>query len=92
MSLDISMKALLESGVHFGHRTNRWDPRMKPYIFTERNGIHIIDLQQTVQSLQRAYNLSAIMLRKAAPCSLWAPSARHRKPSRWKQNAAACPT
>ena len=43
----IPMKALLESGVHFGHRTNKWDPRMKPYIFTERNGIHIIDLQQT---------------------------------------------
>ena len=57
MSLDISMKALLESGVHFGHRTNRWDPRMKPYIFTERNGIHIIDLQQTVQMLKRAYVL-----------------------------------
>jgi small subunit ribosomal protein S2 len=51
------MKALLESGVHFGHRTNRWDPRMKPFIFTERNGIHIIDLQQTVQSLQHAYEL-----------------------------------
>jgi small subunit ribosomal protein S2 len=57
MSIDISMKALLESGVHFGHRTNRWDPRMKPYIFTERNGIHIIDLQQTVQSLKQAYDL-----------------------------------
>ena len=57
MSLDISMKALLESGVHFGHRTNRWDPRMKPYIFTERNGIHIIDLQQTVQRLKKAYDL-----------------------------------
>lgn len=57
MSLDVSMKDLLESGVHFGHRTNRWDPRMKPYIFTERNGIHIIDLQQTVQSLEKAYNL-----------------------------------
>jgi small subunit ribosomal protein S2 len=51
------MKDLLESGVHFGHRTNRWDPRMKPYIFTERNGIHIIDLQQTVQSLERGFNL-----------------------------------
>ncbi len=51
----ISMKALLESGVHFGHRTNKWDPRMKPYIFTERNGIHIIDLQQTVKSLNNAY-------------------------------------
>jgi small subunit ribosomal protein S2 len=57
MSLDISMKALLESGVHFGHRTNRWDPRMKPYIFTERNGIHIVDLQQTVQMLKKAYTL-----------------------------------
>jgi len=51
------MKALLESGVHFGHRTNKWDPRMKPYIFTERNGIHIIDLQQTVKLLNQAYTL-----------------------------------
>jgi small subunit ribosomal protein S2 len=53
----ISMKALLESGVHFGHRTNKWDPRMKPYIFTERNGIHIIDLQQTVKLLNQGYNI-----------------------------------
>lgn len=53
----ISMKALLESGVHFGHRTNKWEPRMKPYIFTERNGIHIIDLQQTVKLLGQAYNV-----------------------------------
>jgi len=51
----ISMKALLESGVHFGHRTNKWHPGMKPYIFTERNGIHIIDLQQTVKALNTAY-------------------------------------
>jgi small subunit ribosomal protein S2 len=51
------MKSLLESGVHFGHRTNKWDPRMKPYIFTERNGIHIIDLQQTVKLLNQAYTL-----------------------------------
>lgn len=51
----VSMKALLESGVHFGHRTNKWDPHMKPYIFTERNGIHIIDLQQTVKLLNQAY-------------------------------------
>ena len=43
-----SMKALLEAGVHFGHRTRRWNPKMKPYIFTERNGIHILDLQQTL--------------------------------------------
>ncbi|MCL5074571.1 MAG: 30S ribosomal protein S2 [Chloroflexi bacterium] len=52
----VSMKLLLEAGVHFGHQTRRWDPRMKPYIFTERNGIHIIDLQQTVASLNTAYN------------------------------------
>jgi small subunit ribosomal protein S2 len=53
----ISMKALLESGVHFGHRTHKWHPLMKPYIFTERNSIHIIDLQKTVKALQQAYNL-----------------------------------
>ncbi len=53
----ISMKALLETGVHFGHRTRKWNPRMKPYIFTERNGIHIIDLQQTVAALDTAFEL-----------------------------------
>ena len=53
----VSMKALLESGVHFGHRTHKWNPAMKPYIFTERNGIHIIDLQKTVKALDGAYNL-----------------------------------
>ncbi|MCK5430874.1 MAG: 30S ribosomal protein S2 [Anaerolineales bacterium] len=53
----VSMKALLESGVHFGHRTHKWNPAMKPYIFTERNSIHIIDLQKTVKALDEAYNL-----------------------------------
>jgi small subunit ribosomal protein S2 len=53
----ISMKALLESGVHFGHRTHKWHPAMKPYIFTERNSIHIIDLQKTVKAIEQAYNL-----------------------------------
>jgi len=53
----ISMKALLETGVHFGHRTRKWNPHMKPYIFTERNGIHIIDLQQTLEALEEAYAL-----------------------------------
>ena len=53
----ISMKALLETGVHFGHRTRKWHPKMKPYIFTERNGIHIIDLQQTLGALEKVYNL-----------------------------------
>ncbi len=51
----ISMKALLESGVHFGHRTHKWHPAMKPYIFTERNSIHIIDLQKTVKAIEQAY-------------------------------------
>jgi small subunit ribosomal protein S2 len=51
------MKALLETGVHFGHRTRRWNPKMKPYIFTERNGIHILDLQQTIYMVEEAYNL-----------------------------------
>ncbi len=50
----VSMKSLLEAGVHFGHQTRRWNPRMKRYIFTQRNGIHIIDLQQTVGKLQEA--------------------------------------
>ncbi|NIV30228.1 MAG: 30S ribosomal protein S2, partial [Anaerolineae bacterium] len=53
----VSMKALLETGVHFGHRTRRWNPKMKSYIFTERNGVHIIDLQQTIAALNRSYEL-----------------------------------
>ncbi len=52
----VSMKQLLEAGVHFGHQTRRWNPKMKPYIFTERNGIYIIDLQKTVRKLEEAYN------------------------------------
>lgn len=51
----ISMKQLLEAGVHFGHQTRRWNPKMKPYIFTERNGIFIIDLQKTVKKIDEAY-------------------------------------
>jgi small subunit ribosomal protein S2 len=53
----ITMKSLLEAGVHFGHRTRRWNPKMKPFIFTERNGIHILDLQQTIVRLEQAYDL-----------------------------------
>lgn len=53
----VSMKELLESGVHFGHRTHKWHPKMKSYIFTERNHIHIIDLQQTVKALEEAYGM-----------------------------------
>ncbi len=52
----VSMKQLLEAGVHFGHQTRRWNPKMAPYIFTERNGIYIIDLQKTVKKLDEAYS------------------------------------
>jgi small subunit ribosomal protein S2 len=52
----VSMKQLLEAGVHFGHQTRRWNPKMAPYIFTERNGIYIIDLQQTIKLIDDAYN------------------------------------
>jgi small subunit ribosomal protein S2 len=54
----VSMKELLEAGVHFGHHTRRWNPKMRPYIFTERNGIHIIDLQQTLGALEKAYEIA----------------------------------
>ncbi|MRX70620.1 30S ribosomal protein S2 [Bacillus lacus] len=53
----ISMKQLLEAGVHFGHQTRRWNPKMKKYIFTERNGIYIIDLQKTVKKVEEAYHV-----------------------------------
>jgi small subunit ribosomal protein S2 len=61
---NISMKKLLESGVHFGHRTNKWNPMMRPYIFTERNGIHIIDLSQTVSALQQSLELVQKIVRR----------------------------
>src|SRR5437870_13511035 len=53
---DVTMKNLLEAGVHFGHQTSRWNPKMKPYIFGARNGIYIIDLQQTVKLFRAAHN------------------------------------
>jgi small subunit ribosomal protein S2 len=53
---EISMKQLLEAGVHFGHQTSRWNPKMKPYIFGARNGIYIVDLQQTVRLFHDAYD------------------------------------
>lgn len=61
----ISMKQLLEAGVHFGHQTRRWNPKMKRYIFTERNGIYIIDLQKTVKKLRKLSKLCVTSLLKA---------------------------
>ena len=57
----VSMKNLLEAGVHFGHQTRRWNPKMKPYIFTERNGIYILDLQRTLREIEIAYNFTRDM-------------------------------
>ena len=56
MASVVSMKSLLEAGVHFGHQTRRWNPKMAPYIYTERNGIYIVDLQKTVKKLEEAYS------------------------------------
>ena len=55
----VSMKALLEAGVHFGHQTRRWNPKMAPYIYTERNGIYIIDLQKTVKKDRKSTRLNS---------------------------------
>ena len=51
----VSMKKLLENGVHFGHQTRRWNPKMKPYIYTSRNGVYIVDLNQTIEQIEEAY-------------------------------------
>ncbi len=63
----ISMKQLLEAGVHFGHQTRRWNPKMAPYIFTERNGIYIIDLQTTVKKIEEAFNFIQSVAREGKP-------------------------
>ena len=60
----VTMKELLEAGVHFGHQKERWNPKMKKFIFTERNGIHIIDLQQTLKYFEQAYDYIADLVAK----------------------------
>ena len=56
MAKNLELKSLLEAGAHFGHETHKWNPKMKPYVYGERNGIYIIDLQQTVPMAQKAYD------------------------------------
>lgn len=63
----ISMRKLLESGVHFGHQTKRWNPKMKPYIYGARNGIHIVDLGKTVVAFDKAYDFVADVVASGAP-------------------------
>ena len=75
----VTMQQLLEAGAHFGHQTHRWNPRMKPYIFGDRNGVHIIDLSQTVPLFARALDfVQPDRRRAAARCCSSAPSARRR--------------
>ena len=84
----VTLKALLEAGVHFGHQAKRWNPKMKPYIFTERNGIHIIDLQQTVPLPRRQPMILWSTRRRAvARFSLWAPRSRRKTSSNAKPSA-----
>ena len=77
----ISMKELLEAGVHFGHQTKRWNPKMKEYIFGERNGIYIVDLQKTLKLFKDAMRYVGEMAAQGKTFCSWAPSARRRKPS-----------
>lgn len=66
----VSMKQLLEAGVHFGHQTRRWNPKMATYIYTERNGIYIIDLQKTVKKLEEAYNFVRDLSAEGKPANI----------------------
>ena len=88
----ISMKQLLEAGVHFGHQTRRWNPKMAQYIFTERNGIYIIDLQKTVRKIDEAYMFVRDVAMEGKSISSSAPRSRRRSPSRPRPSAAACST
>ena len=85
----VTMKQLLEAGVHFGHQTRRWNPKMKPYIFLERNGIYIIDLQKTVRMIEEAYDFLRSVAMNGGRVLLWARRSRPRKQSRTKQPGAA---
>ena len=74
------MREMIEAGVHFGHQTKRWNPKMKQFIFGARNGIHIIDLQQTVELFTRAFNfLVTNVAQRRARCCSSAPRSRRRK-------------
>ena len=72
----VSMKQLLEAGVHFGHQTRRWNPKMATYIYTERNGIYIVDLQKTVKKLEEAYNFVRQLSENAQRCGMFYVNAR----------------
>ena len=89
---EAGIKELLEAGVHFGHQTRRWNPRMRRYIHGERDGIHIIDLLQTEQLLDEARRFAAEIAAGAARCSSSAPRSRRATRSRSGPTAARCRT
>src|SRR4030042_2751443 len=84
----VSMKHLLEAGVHFGHQTRRWNPKMEKYIFTERNGIYIIDLQQTLALIEEAYNFIRDMVGNGG--SLLFVGTKKQSQEAIKENAMNC--
>lgn len=86
----ISMKQLLEAGVHFGHQTRRWNPKMAQYIFTDRNGIYIIDLQKTVKMVEIAYEFIKNTVAEGKQFCLSAPRNRRRKQLKKRLNVAVC--
>ena len=88
----VSMKQLLEAGVHFGHQTRRWNPKMAPYIFTERNGIYIIDLQKTVRKLEDAYNYVRDLSADNGTLLFVGTKSRLRIPSARKLPVPVCPS
>lgn len=84
----VSMKQLLEAGVHFGHQTRRWNPKMARFIFTERNGIYIIDLQKTVKKMDEAYNFVRDLAAEGGKVLFVGTKNRPRNPLKTKQNVA----
>lgn len=87
-----SMKALLEAGVHFGHQTKRWNPKMGKYIYAARNDIHIIDLQISVDKVEEAYNFVRDQVKMGKDVLFVGTKNKLRKPSSKKLNVAACTT
>ncbi len=86
----ISMKQLLEAGVHFGHQTRRWNPKMAPYIYTERNGIYIIDLQKSVGKVDEAYKAVSDVAADGGTILFVGTKSRRRRLSKPRQSAAEC--
>ena len=86
----VTMRQMLEAGVHFGHQTRRWNPKMKRFIFGERNGIYIIDLEQTLGRVEVPTTSSATCRPAAAPSCSSAPRSRRRIPFAATPRSAAC--